>query len=112
MKKKKFINKKKSNTNNIKECIICYNPDPKQILCINCKYLYCDDCAKKIEYSCSICKRNNDRNNEDFNDDRLFIRTYILSITVCLLMIFVNLIVFIVFINFIYTYNTIFTHIT
>jgi len=57
---KKNKSKKKSKINlEKKECIICYKLNPTKKLCINCNYLYCVKCAKKLEYICSICRKDN-----------------------------------------------------
>lgn len=57
---KKNKSKKKSKKNlEKKECIICYKLNPTKKLCINCNYLYCVKCAKKLANICSICKKNN-----------------------------------------------------
>lgn len=39
-------------------CIICYTENVYIKLCLECNYYYCDICANKINYNCSICYRN------------------------------------------------------
>ena len=39
-------------------CIICWEINAKIILCLNCKFKYCDSCVKKIDRKCCICFRN------------------------------------------------------
>ena len=43
---------------NEKTCIICYDEFGIIQLCKKCKYVYCDKCANKINYDCSICYRD------------------------------------------------------
>lgn len=38
-------------------CIICMDIIGNNKLCMKCKYLYCNECAKKINYKCCICER-------------------------------------------------------
>ncbi len=45
-------------TNPDNECIICYDSESKIKLCTKCIYKYCNTCARKINFKCSICKRN------------------------------------------------------
>ncbi len=47
--------------NNQNDCIICFEPNPTQRLCSECVFLYCNICSKKINYRCSICCRNNEK---------------------------------------------------
>lgn len=49
-------------------CIICWEIDGKIILCLNCKYKYCDNCVKKINGKCCICFRNKNKNNHLYNN--------------------------------------------
>jgi len=58
------------NTNNIdKICIICWNLSADNKLCIKCIYLYCDECAYKINYKCCICERRSRKIYYDYNNE-------------------------------------------
>lgn len=50
-------------------CIICWFQDGKIILCVNCKLLYCDECAKKINNNCCICYRSKNTKQIYFDDE-------------------------------------------
>ena len=50
-------------------CIICWSLDANTILCMSCKFKYCEDCTKKVNKQCCICHRNNKNKYIYFNDD-------------------------------------------
>ena len=56
--KSKIINELDNNNDNNK-CIICWCHNGNTILCLNCKFKYCDECVKKVNSKCCICYRNN-----------------------------------------------------
>ena len=75
-----IIIKYENNFNNKQDsfCLICLEKNGIKILCINCKYKYCIECANKINNVCAICVRikttkttiRND--NIDINDYTLY----------------------------------------
>lgn len=42
-----------------KLCLICMDVEGEILLCSKCKFIYCLDCAKKINNLCCICFRKN-----------------------------------------------------
>lgn len=58
-----FNNDISNNSNNENLCIICWEFNGKIILCLNCKFKYCDNCVKKIDGKCCICFRKKKNNN-------------------------------------------------
>lgn len=52
-----IINDYKTNDDNDKICLICLENNGFLILCSNCKYKYCQDCANKVNNLCSVCIR-------------------------------------------------------
>jgi hypothetical protein len=50
-------------------CIICWEFNGNIILCLKCKYKYCDNCVKKINGKCCICFRNTNKNNYLYNNN-------------------------------------------
>ena len=61
------------NENNL--CIICWSLDANTILCMSCKFKYCDDCTKKVNKQCCICHRNNKNKHIYFHDDEFEINS-------------------------------------
>lgn len=53
-------------------CIVCWEIDGKIILCLNCKFKYCDNCVKKVNGKCCICFRNKIKNNYLHNYDNFY----------------------------------------
>ena len=52
-------------------CLVCFEQNSVIVLCINCKYKYCNDCAKKLNNKCSICLRNKNIKNINTNNHYL-----------------------------------------
>jgi hypothetical protein len=44
-------------------CIICKEQNGIIKLCLYCNFMYCNDCANKINNSCCICSRNSNKKN-------------------------------------------------
>ena len=62
--KNKSIKKTKTTNDEYDElCLICMDVNGSIILCSECKFVYCTDCAIKINNLCSICFRLNNSNN-------------------------------------------------
>lgn len=55
----KISNKKIINEDQNDMCLICWTLNCNIILCSKCKYVYCKECATKINNSCCICVRPN-----------------------------------------------------
>ena len=53
-------------------CIICWEIDGNIILCLNCKFKYCDNCVKKVDSKCCICFRNKNYHNNLHNYDNFY----------------------------------------
>jgi hypothetical protein len=77
-------------------CIICWFQDGKITLCVNCKLLYCDECAKKINYNCCICYRSKNTKQIYFDDEEFSFSYYPLFYTAFFFGLIFNAIIFII----------------
>jgi hypothetical protein len=55
------------NENQNDMCLVCWSLNSNIILCSKCKYVYCQECATKINNFCCICKRTKNLSNNYFN---------------------------------------------
>lgn len=55
-------------------CLVCWLNKGEIILCSKCKYKYCDECAKKLNNTCSICIRIKNQNQDD--NEYLYLNEY------------------------------------
>ncbi len=89
-----------SNNNSDNSCLICYiQVDKIIILCKDCKYIYCESCAKNISYCCAICNRKKEvilNNYHNPNRMPLYL-TFTFSIFFFLLMVLLYIVVFTAF---------------
>lgn len=85
-------NKTHVDENNL--CIVCWSENGIVILCINCKFRYCNDCVKKVNGKCCICYRNDKKKYIYFNDDDFEINYSPHFYTTCMGIIF-SIIIFI-----------------
>lgn len=79
--KEEFHENKLNKTDDEIICIICWDKNGIVKLCVNCKILYCIDCAIKVNKQCTICKRNIIFYDEYINDNFEFNIQLPLSIT-------------------------------
>lgn len=53
-------------------CIICWSEIGNTLLCVNCKYKYCETCVIKVNSNCTICNRYKNKDINSFYLEYLF----------------------------------------
>lgn len=98
---------------NRENCLICFDKqtDIQYVKnCVNCKFMYCVECANKLNHNCAICLRGKQSNDHILSDEfeyNLFM-CFLLHISDCIYYMLFFIILFPFFICCILYSNTIF----
>ncbi len=72
-------------------CLVCLDLLGLHKLCVNCRFLYCGDCANKLNFNCCICRKikkyNEFENNFELNIE--YNPVYLIYTNICSLLFFI-----------------------